>query len=251
MTNLTELKATVTDSPPRIVIYGSGGIGKSSFAADAPDVIFGDIEGGLDGIESAKVPINSWADILQFITDLHEQDHAFKTVAIDSTDWLERLIHKQVASENGKETIEAIGYGAGYKMALDLWSQFLQGMDSLRVNKGMTVILISHEQIKRYNDPTMDSYDRFTLKTHDLASAMIFEWADAVMFARKKIRIEKEKSGFNQETAKAKSIGDLRVLQTVDHPAYMAKNRKSLSLPDEIALSWDGFVSSIGQGGAK
>ncbi len=251
MINLTELKPTKEDHPPRLVIYAAGGIGKSTFAASAPDVLFFDVENGLDGIESTKIDINTWQDVLDAITALHEQDHGFKTLAVDTLDWLEGIIHKQVAHEAGKETIEEIGYGAGYKMSVDLWSQFLQGLSSLRDNKNMTVILLAHDQIKRYNDPTTDSYDRFCLKLHDLASAMVFEWADAVMFARKKVRIEKEEAGFNKEVKKAKSIGDLRVLQTVDNPAYMAKHRASLNLPDEIPLSWDAFIPAIGQGNAK
>ena len=251
MINLTEIKPTTTDHPPRLVIYGAGGIGKSSFASSAPDTLFFDIEKGLDGIESSKVNIDTWQDVMEAITALHEQDHSFKTLVVDSADWLERIIHKQVASEAGKPTIEEIGYGAGYKIALDFWSQFLQGMNSLRDNKGMTIIFIAHDQIKRYNDPTTDSYDRYSLKMHDTASAMVFEWADAVMFARKKIRIEKEDGGFNKEIKKAKAVGDLRVLQTRDNPAYMAKNRASLNLPEEIPLSWDAFVSAIGQGESK
>lgn len=249
--DLTKLEPTTTDHPPRLVVYAAGGIGKSSFAASAPDVLFLDVEKGLDGIESTKITIDTWQDVLDAITALHNQDHGFKTLAIDTLDWLERIIHKQVAAQEGKDSIESIGYGAGYKLAVDLWSQLLQGLNSLRDNKGMTVILLAHDQIKRYNDPTMDSYDRYCLKLHDLASAMVFEWADAVMFARKKVRLEKEDAGFNKEISKAKSIGDMRVLQTVDNPAYMAKHRASLNLPEEIPLSWDAFISAIGQGAKK
>lgn len=245
--DLSKIKKTTDQRPPRIVLYGSGGIGKSSFAAQAPDVLFADIEQGLDGIDCAKQRIQSWPEMVDLITALHEQDHGFKTLAVDSIDWLERLIHKQIAKEEGKDNIEDLGYGRGYKIAIDLWAQFLQGMTSLRDTKNMTVILIAHEQIKRYNDPTMDSYDRYALKLHDNAAAVVFEWADAVLFARKKIRLDKEDAGFNKKITKAKDVGDMRVLQTVDKPSYMAKHRASLALPDEINLSWDDFIAAVGQ----
>lgn len=245
--DLTKIKKTTTERPPRIVIYGPGGIGKSTFAADAPDVLFFDIENGLDGIESSKLEIKSWQDVLQGITALHEQDHKFKTLAVDSIDWLERHIHAQVAQEHNGKSIEDIPYGKGYKFALDLWNQFLDGMTSLRDNKGMTIILIAHDQIKKYNDPTMDSYDRYTIKLHDSAASLVVEWSDAVLFARKKVRIEKEDAGFNKKIAKAKDLGDMRVIQTVDAPSYQAKHRASLALPEEIPFSWDSFIESIGE----
>ena len=247
MINLSEIKPTIGDNPPRLVIYGSGGIGKSTFAASAPDTVFLDIENGLDGIECAKIRIKTWQDVLDAITALHEQEHEFKTIAVDSIDWLETVIHKQVAEEAGESHINDIGYGKGFAIALDLWNQFLQGMNSLRDNKQMAVIFIAHEQIKRFNDPTMDSYDRYSLKLHEKASAIVFEWADAVMFAREKVHIVKEEAGFNKELKKAKSIGGMRVLQTVNNPAYMAKHRASLALPDEINLDWNDFISNIGQ----
>ena len=88
MLDLTQLKPTLEQKPPRIIIYGGGGIGKSTFASDAPDVFFFDIEGGLDGIECAKQPIKTWDDAVQTMTALIEQDHSFKTVAVDSLDWV-------------------------------------------------------------------------------------------------------------------------------------------------------------------
>lgn len=245
--DLTKLKPTTTEKPPRIVVYGGGGIGKTTFAASAPNVIFFDIEKGLDGIESTKLPIESWQDVLDGITALHEQDHEFQSVAVDSIDWLERLIHRQIASEHNVQSIDEIPYGKGFNLAVDLWSQFLDGMTSLRDNKDMTIILIAHDQVKRFNDPTMDSYDRYTMKLHEKAGSMVFEWADAVMFARKKVRIEKEDAGFNKKVSKAKDLGDMRVLQTTDSAAFQAKHRASLALPDEINLSWDSFIEAIGQ----
>jgi hypothetical protein len=243
--DLKKIKPTKNDNPPRIVVYGPGGVGKSTFAASAPDVLFFDIENGLDGIESSKIPIKNWHDVLEAITALHDQEHDFKTIAVDSIDWMEGIIHTMVAKSEGKNNIEEIGYGKGYKMALDYWQQFLQGMTSLRDNKNMTIILIAHDQIKRFDDPTGQGYDRHMLKLHQVAGAMVFEWADAVLFAKQKTYVSKEDVGFNQKKSKAKSLG--RILYTEDNPAYMAKHRASLSLPPEISFSWDNFISSIGQ----
>ncbi len=42
--------------PPRIMIYGSEGVGKSSFASLAPNPIFIQTEDGLSEIDCAKFP---------------------------------------------------------------------------------------------------------------------------------------------------------------------------------------------------
>lgn len=249
--DLTQIKQTTDMRPPRLVLFGQEKIGKSTFASDAPDVLFADIEGGLDGIKSAKQKIESWPGMVNLITALHEQEHGFKTLAVDSIDWLEKLMHKQVAEENQKENVEDIGYGRGYKLALDLWAQFLNGMTSLRDNKGMTIILLAHSQVKKYNNPSMESYDRYTLKLHDAAGAFVTEWADAIMFAHKKIRIEKEDAGFNKKVAKARDIGDMRVMATVESASFLAGHRASLNLPDEIPFSWAAFIDAVGQGKKK
>lgn len=247
MIDLSKIEKTKSENPPRIVLYGPGGVGKSTFAANAPDTIFFDIENGLDGIECAKIRCTEWQDILDGISALHEQKHEYKTLAVDSIDWMEGLIHKAVAKADGKENIEEIGYGRGYKLALDYWTQFLQGMTSLRDNKGMTIILIGHDHIKRFDDPTGSGYDRHQLKLHAAAAAMVFEWADAVLFAKQKAAVVKEDVGFKQKKGKAVSLG--RVVYTEDSPAYMAKHRASLSLPPEIPFGWDDFISNIGQKG--
>lgn len=244
MINLSTIKPDISNRPPRLVVYGPGGIGKSTFAANAPDTLFFDIEKGLDGIEAAKMPVNLWADILEGINALHDQEHEFKTLAVDSVDWMEHLIHDAVAKEHGHDNIESIGYGKGYKFALDYWQQFLQGMTSLRDAKGMTIILIAHDQIKRFDDPTGAGYDRHMLKLHDKAGQMVFEWADAVLFAKQKAAVSQEEVGFNQKKKKAIGLG--RTMFTEDAPAYMAKHRASLSLPPEIPFSWDNFINSIG-----
>lgn len=245
--DLKQIKPTTGDSPPRIVLYGPGGCGKSTFASHAPNVLFFDIENGLDGIESAKLAIKEWQDVLDGITALHEQDHEFMTLAVDSIDWLEAIIHKAVAKSEGKDNIEEIPYGKGYKLAVDFWQQFLQGLTSLRDMKKMTIVLIAHDQIKRFDDPTGQGYDRHMLKLHNAAGQLVFEWADAVLFAKQKTVVKNEEVGFNQKKAKAVSIG--RTMYTEDNPAYMAKHRASLALPAEIPFSWEDFINNIGKKG--
>lgn len=245
--DFTTLQPEITTKPPRLVLYGPQGMGKTTFAAQAPATVFMDIEDGLHGISAAKQRVMNWGEVVEMITALHQQEHQFKTLAVDTIDWLERLIHTAVALDNNVKAIDDIPYGRGFNYAVGYWEKFLSGMTSLRDNKGMTIVLLAHDKIKRFDDPMTDGYDRYMLKLHDKAGALVQEWADGVLFMKTKTFIKTEKAGFSE---KKKGIDGGVYLHTTETPAYQAKHRTSLALPDEIAVSeknsWGDFVAAIG-----
>ena len=52
--------------PPRIMIYGSEGVGKSTFAASAPKPIFVQTEDGLSEIDRATFPLcAAYAEVVE------------------------------------------------------------------------------------------------------------------------------------------------------------------------------------------
>ncbi len=227
--------------PRRVFLYGVEGIGKSSWANQAPNTLFLDIEDGLSDIDCAKSPhiidLDQFNEALLFLA---ESKHDFQTVAIDSADWLEGLIHAEVAKAAGKKSIADIGFGAGYKQALSYWDKILSRLDWLRRERDMGVIFLAHSQVKRHQDPEQESYDRFTPALHDLASAMIREWCDEVLFASYRVFIRKEDQGFGKERSIAMGSGE-RYLRTQESAACLAKNR--LGMPPEIEFSWAAYAS--------
>ena len=81
------------NKPPRIMIYGSEGVGKSSYAAGAPNAIFIQTEDGLGEIDCRKFPLaHSLSEVIAELTALRDEAHEFQSVVVDSVDWLERLI---------------------------------------------------------------------------------------------------------------------------------------------------------------
>ena len=95
------------NKPPRIMIYGSEGIGKSSYAAGAPNAIFIQTEDGLGEIDCRKFPLaHSLSEVIAELTALRDEAHEFQTVVVDSVDWLERLIFDEVCREFGVRSIE-------------------------------------------------------------------------------------------------------------------------------------------------
>ena len=242
--SLKSLKKTGVARPPRIVLYGTHGIGKSTFAAQAPNPVFIQTEEGLDAINVTAFPLcQSFEDMIDAIGSLAQEDHDFGTVVIDSADWAEQLVHKRVAKDNNVATIDAIGYGRGYKAATDYWKQLLEGLDHLRADKNMQVILLAHTQVKRFDDPLADPYDRYQLDLHHGSASLISEWCDILMFANQQYSTVKSDVGFNQKITRAVGNGN-RVLYTQERPGWQAKSR--WPLPDQLSLDYTKFADALG-----
>jgi len=221
--------------PRRQMIYGPHGIGKSTFAAKATDAIFIQTEDGLGDIDCAKFPLSkTLKDVQDSIRALFVEDHDYKTVVIDSLDWLERLVWADICAAEGKDDIASIGYGKGYAMALGKWTKILFSLGMLREEKGMAAILLAHTKIEKFEDPSGESYDRYSPRLHKLVSGVVQEWCDEVLFAAYRTYTKKTGEGFRERTVGV-GTGE-RVLYTTDRPAHIAKNR--LGLPDQVAFEW-------------
>jgi hypothetical protein len=110
----------------------------------------------------------------------------------------------------------------------------------------MACILIAHSKIEKFEDPESSAYDRYSPRLHKHANALISEWVDAVLFATRRFRIQKEDAGFNRERTIAAPIGadgGERIIRTIGGPACVAKNR--FNLPAELPLSWDAFMQAM------
>lgn len=234
-------RTTRASAPPRIVVHAQQGVGKSTFAAGAYRPIFLPFEDGLTGIETDAFPLlRSYEEAVAALDSLVNDQHEFGTVVLDSLDWLEPLIWKRVAADAGKDSIEAIPYGKGYHEALTYWRLILDRLNALR-GRGMATILIAHTEVKRFDAPDTDAYDRYQIKLHKSASALVVEWADIVGFAQMEVAIKKEAQGF-QNRVRGVTTGR-RVLRTNETPAYLAKNR--YSLPDPLPLDWNALMAAL------
>jgi len=240
--NLSSIRRNTALAAPRVLVYGVEGIGKSTFAAGAPSPVFIQTEDGLGSLAVDHFPIATKAgDVLDAIGSLFEQDHEFKTVVIDSLDWLDTFIWRDIES---KYDAKDLAYGKGAMIAAERWREILDGLNALRNSKGMSVVLIAHTEIKRFDSPEVEPYDRYQPKLQARSSALVREWCDAVLFANYRTIVKKDDVGFNKTVARGISTGE-RLLFTAERPAYMAKNR--YNLPESIPLSWEAFETAITQ----
>lgn len=245
MSLLDHLITGVQPGPRKILLHGTAGIGKSTFASMAPSPVFIQTEDGLRDIDATKFPLAaSLADVMQAAWELSQTEHRFNTLAIDSLDWLERLIFSAVAKEANTETIEEIPFGKGYATAVKKWMDFLSLLDVLHADKEMNIILIAHSEIIQFSSPDTEPYDRYIPRLNKRTWPIVCEWASEVLFATYKVHTKKEDAGFSKTRFKGIGSGE-RVLRTTERPAHVAKNR--LNLPDELPLDWRTFSEHLEQ----
>ena len=232
-----------TPKTERVIVYGESGLGKTTFATSAPNPIVIQTEDGLGEIDVPCFPLaESYLDVMKALDSLANENHDFKTVVIDSLDWLETLIWKQVCTDNKVSSIEKIGYGRGYNEALVFWSYFFDELNKCR-DKGMLVIMTAHSQVNKVEDPEHLTFDQHDLKLHKKAAALCREFADVIGYASlKKIIKVTEGKGFNDDRNRAITTGE-RILNLSASPAYVAKNRYNMA--SSIPLLWSEFAKSL------
>jgi hypothetical protein len=224
--------------PPRIIIYGPGGVGKTTWAAGAPGAVILPTEDGSDSLDVARLPkATSYHDVMQSLNALHDQPHEFRTLVVDSLDHMEPLIWRATCEIGGKRSIEDFGYGRGYVEALGIWRQFFALCDDLRSDRGMALIYVAHHEIKSYQDPSSEPYDRYQIKMHKTAAALAIESVDAVLFATYRVH------AVEGSTGRVRGMGSgERILLTEERPSHIAKNR--WNLPYELPLDFAVFAAA-------
>ncbi len=219
--------------PRRALMYGVQGVGKSSFAASSERPIFVPIEDGLANIDCDRFSLaRSTKDLMDAIAAMYSEPHEFRTVVIDSLDWLERMIWDDVSAEFGVKYLEKAdgGYGKGYTYTIPRWRTILEGLDALREHRNMAVILTAHARAEKFQTPENTAHDRFAPRLHKLASALIQEWCDEVFFATYTAITD---------PARVKTDAPQRVMRTCEGPTHVAKNR--LAMPPELPLEWAAY----------
>jgi len=241
--SLASLRRGGDARPPRLLTYGVAGVGKTLFATSAPRPVVVQTEDGLGTISASTFGVlRSFDAVMEALGSLYTEAHDFETLVVDSLDWLEPLVWQHTAQTHNQPDIEAFGYGKGYLAALDTWRSFLDGVNALRDERGMGVILIAHAEIRRFDSPETEPYDRYQPKLHRSASALVQEHVDAVLFANYRVSTLKSDVGFNKKVVRGVSGGD-RLLHTAERPAFLAKNR--FGLPETLPLSWPDLAAAI------
>lgn len=86
--SLASLRTSTVLSPPRVLIHGVAGIGKSTFAASADAPVFVLTEDGLGKLQVPHFPLaTSYAEVAEALDALLDEDHPYSTGVVDSVVW--------------------------------------------------------------------------------------------------------------------------------------------------------------------
>ena len=214
------------DAPQKILLYGPGGIGKSTLASLASGAIILDIESGTRDLDVDRIEsIDSFAALRTCLQGNALDGH--RTVVIDSATKAEELAvaHtlETVKHEKGMTvgSVEGYGFGKGYQHVYDTFLLLLSDLDR-QARAGRSVILIAHDCIDSVPNPTGDDWIRYEphLQRPKSGKASIrnrvVQWADHVLFL-----------GYDvvSEDGKGKGAGT-RTIWPIEQPSHIAKSRR-------------------------
>lgn len=219
--------------PLKVLVLGQEGVGKTTFASGAPDPFFLDLDGGSHERDVKRATnIETFDELLEWV-----EAPEGESLVIDSLSRVEALITTKVCGKGGNLAEYGGGYGKGDAAANQHWRHLIGMLD--RVNRTKNVILIGHVNVKRFDSPTGESYDRFQLSLREGAAGTVKQWVNYTLFCRAEIvtRVQ-EKS----KKTLADSTGE-RWIYTDTHPAYDAKHRGNL--PARLPMTWKAFAGAV------
>jgi len=240
--------------PPRMIILGVEKIGKSTFAAGAPNCVFIPVRGeeGIDDIDVDRFPVaESFDELVAALEVLAEGDTKYKTVVIDSATTLDVLIAESCCQEAGVALVSEIGggFGAGTEAVRNKWGKLTTILDYLRSECGIGSILIGHVKVEKFHDPERESYDQYQFDVNKKVGNDLVRWADFIGFANKSIGIRLESQGFSKKNVKAKVVDndeEGHYLFTRKSPAHPGGGRGVYGrLEAEIELTWEAFDAAV------
>lgn len=230
-----QITSGVLFTPLKVVVYGPEGIGKSTFAAQAPGPLFIDTEGSTSRMNVRRLPApTSFTMIQEEIRYVISNPSVCQTLVLDTADWAERLCRDGVCSKNSKSGLEDFGYGKGYTYVYEDFGRMLNLLDQV-TDRGINVIVTAHAAMRKFEQPDESgAYDRWELKLINAQKCsianMLKEWADMVLFANYETFVIKS------EDKKNKVSGGKRVMYTTHHPCWDAKNR--FGLPEKLPFDF-------------
>jgi hypothetical protein len=243
---LSQATTGLIDDPPKMLVYGPPGIGKSSLACDAPNAA---VVQGEEGTKNLNVrlrfpKVESWGEVAAMLTELEEEDTGCANVVLDGLDALESLLFQFICADARVNSIVKAygGYNKGFEAAIERWRELMAQLDRLQQKRRMGVILVAHSKIKLFANPEGADYDKYIPRMYDGSWGAIFGWCDHVLFAN----YEVFSKGEVDEKGKAVSTGR-RLLHTTKTAAWEAKNRCGMpaSLPLDLESPWMAVASAL------
>jgi hypothetical protein len=236
MIDLKKISDGKQSRAPRVTVYGSDGVGKTRFAAGAPNPFFIDVNKGSFAYDVQRVAPESWPEVLEWIEAVEKGQVKCESLVLDALGDLEHLGNVEFFPGTTITKYDG-GYGKGEDLAVARWRELIGAIERVWLT-GKAIVFVGHMQVKHFDDPTGPGFDRFELAMRGKIAGLVRQWSDYVLFAREEI--SQQKVGGD---VKAVTNGT-RWLHTQRSPAFDAKSRGTTLFPSRILLSWDEFAKA-------
>jgi hypothetical protein len=261
--SISDIQTKGVALPNRYAMHSGVGFGKTSIAAfsRAPIFVMTRGETGLTTlIDAGQLPptphlpeAETWADLLAAVRLLRTEKHDYKTLVLDTANGAERLMHEWVCERDFDGEWGERGFGSymrGYEVALADWRMFLNSLDELRKEKGMTIFFLLHTRIKTFKNPSGADYDRYAPEMHEKTWGLTKGWLDCILFGNFEVTVKQgTKVADASKKGKAAELSHRILYTNSDNPTFDAKNR--MGLPDEIEMGdsarvgWSNLATAI------
>lgn len=204
----------------RVIVYGGGGLGKSSLAAMAPNAVFINCERGLHHLPGVKqIEADEWPDVRGILADKALLT-PYTTIVLDTGTKAEELCRAFICKANNVNSLDDIDWGGGQKQVFDQF-QLLKGDLENWWRQGKNVVMVCHDDIIRTPNPQGEDFLRYEMRLQNSPKcnirAAFKEWADIVAHVCFDIAVD----GKDHKAKDTKS----RAIFTEETPTRMAKSR--------------------------
>ena len=233
----------------RIVLYGTGGIGKSTLASLLPNPVFLDLESGTEELDTVVLIPSSYAEVRAMLASPALDE--FETIIVDSITRLESYAEAHVlATRRHKgspvDSLEGYGYGRGFRHLFEAFALLLADLDR-HAEAGRHVCLIAHEEATRAPNPAGEDWLRFEPRLQNKANGNIrrhvIEWAGHVLHLEYDVVVD---------DGKARGGGTVSLYAT-ETPTKIAKSRRLsqvIPVAEGDAAVWDTIIGKTHTTGA-
>ena len=189
--DLNMLTSPSANRPVIMTLFGEGGTGKTTLAAQFPYPVFIRTEDGTQSIAAredvALFPVATRAaDVTEAIQALCSEEHDFRTLVIDSVTQLDIMLQHEICEASGVESVNQAlgGYGAGFAALSRGHRSIREAAGQAASAMGMHVVFIAHAAQETIDPPDLDSYTRHSLRLPRQCITHYTDNVDAVCHVR-------------------------------------------------------------------
>lgn len=212
--NMNIITGTIAKAQ-KIIIYGEPGAGKSTLAAQFPNMLLVDVEHSSEHIDVPRVLVDNWDALLSTLAECASCQ--FDTIAVDTLDVVESFC----ATKYSIKILAPKDYGRSFVQIEEIFKeQIMPRLDAI-IASGKNVVLLAHNELKKVELPDQDGqFDRHEMRLTKRVKALFEGWCDSLLFIYRKTFVEESDSG----KMKAKG-GKKRWIETNSNTFCVAKTR--------------------------